>query len=695
MNKAAVRVKMAQRKVSHMKDVFENMVSGAIGRLVLLGCHIPQAGLIAGPEKLDDIHQYPCPEAYNIGEDNFHFPLNISFLLDNGIPGLIMRAKGGLKKAQEEEKRCRLEAIIRFLQAYRSYILCHAEVAESRAKLLVDDASRLRRIAANCKKLATGVPETFEQAVQLFYFTWRIRTLNRTSCIGRLDVQLHNAYRKSISAGMSRKEGHDILCELIRKLNTMGSGDTLMNAMLGGVDEEGNDASSDLSVLIMECCSELGLSEPHINVRYHSGTPDFFKRATEKLISCGQGQGTLYVDEHIIPSLINMNISLSAARGYANDGCTEVTFEGRAGIFFWQMESMKSFELALYNGKESPNAPHTPVRKWNRHFAPQMFRSSLEFGYESGDILQCETFEEFLACFYRQYNHQIELFCKRISDEIKKHKQSNAYHSSLLVQCMLPRVLDTGEEPVRGGYECDNYQLLSGSIPTVADSLYAVKEAVYDRRICNIAQLIEALNADFKGYELLQKQLRAMKKFGNDEDEVDLLAADVAKHFCDAVESYPFPLGVKVLPGIYNIDFVMFASVLGATPDGRNAGDAISCHYSPTPSRAVKGVTAALYSSAKGNLFRGVAASPVYLTLPRLLDTDYSQVVSALLEGCVALRLPIVNFSIVNTAELEDARRHPEKHRDLVVRVWGYNAYFVDLDDELQLHIINRTIENA
>ena len=183
--------------------------------------------------------------------------------------------------------------------------------------------------------------------------------------------------------------------------------------------------------------------------------------------------------------------------------------------------------------------------------------------------------------------------------------------------------------------------------------------------------------------------------FAAGQDLPDLLAADVAKHFCDAVESYPFPLGVKVLPGIYNIDFVMFASVLGATPDGRNAGDAISCHYSPTPSRAVKGVTAALYSSAKGNLFRGVAASPVYLTLPRLFDTDYSQVVSALLEGCVALRLPIVNFSIVNTVELEDARRHPEKHRDLVVRVWGYNAYFVDLDDELQLHIINRTIENA
>ena len=677
-----------------MKDTFERMVGGAIGRFALLGCHIPESGLIAGPEKIDHVMPYPCPQAWDMGEDNNHYPLNYAFLIENGIPALLERARAGLSRAAQEENRLRLSAIIRFLEAYRSYIASHAALAAARARLFPQDADRYTRIAQNCQALTEGAPKTFEQAVQLFYFTWRLRSINYTSCIGRLDVQLGGAYRRSIAEGMPRRHAHDLLCELIRKLNAMGSGDTLMNVMLGGVDENGDDVSSDLSVLIMECCGELALSEPHINVRYHAGTPDFFRRATEKLVSYGQGQGTLYVDEHIIPPLVRMGVPLNVARCYANDGCTEITLEGYAGIFFWQMESMKALELALHNGKESPNAPHTPVRKWNRNRAPMPFISQLTFGFESGDMRRCKTFEEVMACFYRQYDYQILLYQHRISAAIADHKQG-AYQTSLLTQCMIPGVLDTGMEPVRGGFESDNYQLLSGSIPTVADSLYAVKEAVFERKLCTMDELLCAIDADFAGYELLQKQLRSLPKFGNDEEGVDQLAAEIAAHFCEAVETYPYPCGMRVFPGVYNIDFVMFSSVLGATPDGRNAGDAICCHYSPTPSRATKGITAALQSAAKGNLPRGCAASPVYLTLPRLMDTDYAPVICALFEGCVNLRLPIVNLSIVNVEELEDALIHPEKHRDLIVRVWGYNAYFVDLDDELQLHIINRTLHTA
>ena len=678
-----------------MNAVFERMNAGAVGRFALLGCHIPESGLIAGVEKLEHIAPYPCPEAWNIGEDNCHYPLNYAFLLRQGIPALIARAQTGLDAAVQEECRSRLAAIIRFLEDFRSFIASHAALAAARMRMLPQDAQRLSRIAENCRALTEGPPKNFEQAVQLFYFAWRVRSINYTSCIGRLDIQLGDAYCRSIEEGMPRSQARELLCELIRKLNAMGSGDTLMNVMLGGVDEQGNDVSSDLGVLIMECCGELGLSEPHINVRYHMGTPAYFKRAAEKLVSYGQGQGTLYVDEHIIPQLLRRGIPLDAARCYANDGCTEVTLEGRAGIFFWQMESMKCLELALHNGKENPNAPHTPVRKWNRTWKPQHYVSQLAMGFESGDVCQCETFEQFMACFIRQYDYQLELYCRRISDTICEHKETDRYQTSLLAQCMLPSVLDTGLEPVRGGLDCDNYQLLSGSIPTVADSLYAVKEAVFDRRLCTMEQLMAAIDANFAGYEDLQAQLRSIQKFGNDEDGVDCLSAQLAAHFCDVVEQYPFPHGIQVLPGMYNIDFIMFASILGATPDGRNAGEAICCHYSPTPSRAVKGVTAALHSAAKGDLPRGCAASPVYLTLPRLMDTDYTQVVAALYEGCVALRLPIVNLSIVSTAELEDARLHPEKHRDLVVRVWGYNAYFVDLDDELQLHIINRTIHST
>lgn len=673
-------------------QVFNRMVAGAKARFQGLGCHLPADGVLAGPEKLDGFPRWSEPAEMWLGEDNRHYPMNIGFLLQEGIAGLMARAQAGLAKAKTVENQARLRAIFGYLNLFSDFIAAHADQAKKQAASRPEDAARYLRIAQNCLRIATHAPESFEQGLQLFYFAWRVRSVNYTACIGRFDVQLQPLYSLSRKAGMTLEEARALLCELIRKLNQMGSGDTLMNVMLGSVDEAGRDVSSELSVLMMECCAELGLSEPHVNVRFHKDMPDFFREAAAKLVARCQGQGTLYVDEEIIPPLVEKGVPLPIARCYANDGCTEVTLEGHADIQFWQLESMKSLELALFNGEESPVAPYTPVSKWNRSFPRQRFQSGLQMGVRSGDMAACQSFEEVMDCFYRQWNAQIKAFCRRIAEKIESDAHTDEFQTSLLVQCMLPRVLDSGMEPLRGGYECTNYQLLSGSLPTVADSLYAIKTAVFEQHWCKMDELLTALKCNYNGYELLRERLMRLNKFGNDCEGVDQIAAELASHFCAYVEQYPFPCGVKVWPGMYNIDFLMFATSLGATPDGRHAGDAICCHYSPTPSCARKGITAALNSAAKGNLRRGVAASPVYLTLPRLMNTDYTQVFLSLMEGCERLHLPIVNFSVADVEELLDAQAHPEKHRDLVVRVWGYNAYFIDLDDGLQRHIIERTL---
>ena len=132
-----------------MNAVFERMNAGAVGRFALLGCHIPESGLIAGVEKLEHIAPYPCPEAWDIGEDNCHYPLNYAFLLRQGIPALIARAQTGLDAAVQEECRSRLAAIIRFLEDFRSFIASHAALAAARMRMLPQDAQRLSRIAEN------------------------------------------------------------------------------------------------------------------------------------------------------------------------------------------------------------------------------------------------------------------------------------------------------------------------------------------------------------------------------------------------------------------------------------------------------------------------------------------------------------------------------------------------------------------
>lgn len=648
---------------------------------------IPETGLLAGGV-------FPVKGGWRgpfYGWDNFHYPMGYALLMDEGIPGIIRRAAKPRQGLDEQAQSYRA-LIADTYEAIRLHVLAHAEKAEAMAREQPADAPRLTRIARNCRALTESAPQTFEQGVQLFWFLWRMRGFF-TSCIGRMDVHLRRLYEQDVPARMSREEALDLMCELWNHLNDVYSGDTLMNLMVGGVDEEGRDVSNDLSCLIMEATMKVRRSEPHINVRVHPGTPERFLQTAAKLISQGQGQGVLYFDEQLIPSLVKRSIPLKYARLYANDGCTELTFDGHSAIWFWQMETVKTLELTLFRGKENPSTPYNQYYKWTRYGRSDVFKTRLTLGHDSGDVARMECFEQVYQAFLDQYRFQItQQLENMVGKTIVENETTLRYNTSPIVAGMVPKALDEGVDPIRGGWEVRNYQLLSGSIPTAADGLYAIKEAVFEKKLCTMEQLLEALRADFTGFEELRRQLQRMPKFGNDHDGVDLLAADIARFFCDQVEQFEAPLGVKILPGIYNIDFNMFAGSVGATPDGRKGGDLICEHYSPTPGTAKNGPTAVIHSAAKAELKRGCASSPLYLALPRGMGAVDVQMIRHMIDVCNQMELPIVSISIYDRQVLEDAVIHPEKHEDLVVRVWGFNARFIDLDDALQKHVMARIL---
>ena len=280
----------------------------------------------------------------------------------------------------------------------------------------------------------------------------------------------------------------------------------------------------------------------------------------------------------------------------------------------------------------------------------------------------------------------------KMAQQIRENEETERFVTSPIVAGLNEAALDTGIDPIRGGWQVKNYQMLSGSIPTLADARYAIKEGVFEKKLCTMAELVHALSIDFEGYEELRLELKKLPKFGNDEDCVDLLAAELAEFFCKRVEEYPAPCGIKVLPGIYNIDFNMFCGSVGATPDGRKGGDLICEHYSPTPGNAKNGPTAVVLSAAKANLKRGCASSPLYLALPRGMGAVDTGMIRGMMESCGLAGLPIVSISIYDRSVLEDALIHPEKHEDLVVRVWGFNARFIDLDDGLKHHVMSRML---
>jgi len=677
-----------QKKI---KQRFDEMYERFVSYIEYRGVEIPDRGILAGPvcpvRPMIEAGQF---RRGDMGWDNAHFPLDYRLLMQEGIPGIIARAsvpRDDLPVAQQMYR----ELIVQYWSRIRDYIRQHGEAAQARAADQPWDAARLNRIAENCLALTRQAPETFEQGLQLFWFIWRLRS-SFTSCIGRMDVHLRALYERDVPQRISREEALALLCELWEKLNEVYAGDTLMNLMVGGVDADGQDVSSDLSVLILEATMRVAKPEPHINVRIHAGSRADFLDAAARLVAMGQGQGVLYYDENIIPSLVRRGIPLEYARQYANDGCTEITFDGLSGIWFYQMESVKSLELALFRGQENPSTPFAPFTKWAHFQKPGVYRTRLTLGHDSGDFAQMTSFDEVYAAFLDQYGYQIDRYMDVLAAQVLENADEDLHHTSPIVAGLNENALDVGVDPMRGGWAVPNYQLLSGSIPTLADALYAIQEGVFARGLCTMAELIHALSVDFEGHEDLRLALKRLPKFGNDIDGVDRLAADLAAFFCQRVENYPTPLGIKPLPGIYNIDFNTFAGSIGATPDGRKGGELICEHYSPTPGNAKNGPTAVIQSAAKADLQRGCASSPLYLVLPRGLGAVDARMIGQMIKSCGEAGLPVVSISIYDRSVLEDAMLHPEKHEDLVVRVWGFNARFIDLDEGLKHHVMSRIL---
>lgn len=621
-----------------------------------------------------------------IGRDNNHFPLNHALVLSLGLPGIAARAKAP-KSGLTPEHAAYRAAVAESYDALIAYVAAYAQAAKEQFNLTGDPA--MEAIWHNCEVLCTGAPRTFAQGVQLIWFLFELRGLYRSS-LGRLDQALWPLYRDDILSRGAREEAFRLLCDLWIGFNRQASGDTLINLMLGGVDEDGQDASNDLSLLMMEVTCRVAQTEPHVNVRIHENTPEAFLNQACRMIAMGQGQGALYMDHVLIPSLVNRGVPLREARRYANDGCTELTFDGHSMIQFWQMEMVKTLELTLFRGQPNPATPHIPVKKWSRNMGDMYFETQLIFGHDSGDPCAVGSFEEFLALFFDQLHFQVNHYLERIDAEIVSWKDSEALHTSLMVGGTCERTLDEGVDPMRGGFSVENWQLLSGSIGTLTDCLIAMKHVLFQRKLCTMPELLQCLTTNWEGHEALRRQLQAAPKFGNDIEEVDTLAGRISDAFLTQVEEHIAPGGIRVLPGIYNIDYHMMASALAATPDGRHDRDMMSDHYSPTPGCAVNGPTAVLMTAAGGHLERGCASSPLQLALPRSGHDE--EIARRILEGVRQLGLPVVSLTFQNVEELKDAMVHPENHQDLIVRVWGFSARFVELDEGLQKHIIARTL---
>ncbi|MBN2152614.1 MAG: hypothetical protein JW839_14265 [Candidatus Lokiarchaeota archaeon] len=591
-----------------------------------------------------------------------------------------------------------LEAVLISIDAAAAFIERFAALAREKAGKEGDGARRdeLLGIATTCDHLRTQPPRTFREALQLVWFNHGIATISygmgSVLAVGRSDQYLYPFYQKDIAAGLiSDGEVTELIEEFLIKLSynllmlpnygkatasELGGDNAAIT--VGGIGQDGKDATNALSHLCMDAIENIKSMTTSFSIRFSpSLSPRAWVDRAMRVFSRTSGPA-IFNDDVIIPALLATGVSLEDARDYAMIGCVEPSPQGNAFATTSgnDISLVGLLELVLTNGK--------------------LRNSGVKHGIETGMPDRFTSYDDILSAFEEQMSYLVDHIakCVDIKDLIYAKYYPNPFISMTMGGC-----IESATDMTRGGAKYNFSSISARGLATTADSLAALKRVVFDGHQLNMWEMCEALDRNFSGDAMLQNQLRyKTPKFGNDDDFVDCIAKSVAECFCNEVERHPClrgGLGGGFRPGFFSYGlYVVDGFFLGATPDGRNAGEPVSNSFSPANNAERNGPTAVFNSVAKidhKRISNGVSLN--MRLLPSLIDAPDKQVKFADLVMAYLLKGGThVQFNVVNQEDLIDAQVHPERHQDLIIRVSGYCAYFVDLGKPVQDDIISRYV---
>lgn len=569
------------------------------------------------------------------------------------------------------------EAALISLEASRDYIIRHGKITKEMAEKEISSKRKaeLEEISRISYKVANEKPENFYEAVQLFWYISLIfqHESNASSISpGRFDQYMYPYFKKSLEDGEDIEFLKELLKALYIKFNTIVALRSTESAryfagfpigytiVLGGVDENGKDVTNDLSYIMLDILGEIKLPQPNLSIRVGENSPrDFLIKAAE-IIRLGTGMPQVFNDEVNILAYANRGVTLKDSRDYAVVGCVELSIPGKTyGLH----------DIALFNLLKTMEVTLNENPK------------------------NYETFESLLKAIKINISKYIKDMVEgsNIVDTAHKECAPTPFLSNFIAGCT-----ENGKDVTEGG-AIYNFSGVQGiGAPNLSDSLYVIKKYVYDEKQISLEGLVEILNKNWEGNEILrQKFINKYAKYGNDIDEVDKLGAEILSYYSQEVEKYKNVRGGIFQPGSYTVSaHIPLGEAVGATPDGRMAKEQLADGgLSPMVSRDKMGPTASLksvskldnYLTSNGSLLN-VKFSPATLEGEQGLNklVGYMQAFSR-------LKIQHIQFNVVSADTLKDAQKHPEKYQNLVVRVAGYSAIFVELDKSIQNDIISRT----
>jgi formate C-acetyltransferase len=594
---------------------------------------------------------------------------------------------------QAAEKTQQLKAMEIACDAAGIFAERHARLADQMAakESETQRKNELKRIAAICRRVPALAPRDFWEALQMYWFVHlaTITELNGWDAMnpGHLDQHLFPFYEKELSQGtLDQEKAKELLgCFWIKVNNhpappkvgitAMESGtyNDFTNINLGGLKRDGSDGVNPVSYLILEVMDELHLLQPGSNVQISHKTPDRFLKAACRVIRKGFGYPSVFNADAVVMEQVRAGKSIEDAREGGCSGCIETgAFGKEAYILTGYLNVPKLLELTLNNGID-------PL-------------SGKQVGLETGDPRNFKDFDELYAAFDKQL-HYIGDLKIRVNNYIEQMFAANAPAPFLSV--VIRDCISNGKDYCNGGPRYNTNYIQCCGIGTITDSLSAIKKHVFEEGKITMEHLLNALDNNFENEEALRLFLQNKTPFfGNDDDAADMIMQRVYQSLLQAIDGKPNTKG-----GVYHLNLlsttchVYFGKMLGASANGRFAGQPESDGTSPSHGADRNGPTAVIKSLGKMDQIKSGGTLLNQRFLPGVVekDEDLDKLVH-LIRAYFKLNGHHIQFNIVDTETLRQAQINPAEYRDLLVRVAGYSDYFVDLDQSIQQEIIDRTV---
>ena len=619
---------------------------------------------------------------------------------------LLNKGLGGIKKEAEEELAklddARGEDEIEKMFFYRAEIMVaesiitlanrHADLAEEMAAKETDEIRKkeLLRIAEINRYVPENPPRDFYEALQcmLTYEYGIFMEQNASSYnLGRMDQYLIDYYNKDIAEGkLTQDQAQELLDCFWIKIAEMGlfqDGESAqfsagynmtVQVVAGGINKNGDDAVNDLSYMTIQATEDTALKEPNMTVRYNiAKNPDSFLRKAAECIRMGRTMPAVYHDDAGIRMLLNKGIPLSQAWDWTPCGCVETNLEGRLKSYtdIGEISMGGVVDMVMTNGVSRKTGKQVSI--------------------QTGDPRDFKTFDDFMNAIKKQIAYFVDVMASMNSylDYL-----SERYRPVPALSLTYPHCMQVGKDYANGGAEFNvgNGINIIGQADII-NSCADVKYLVYDEKKITMDELCKALDADFVGYEDIQQMCLDAPKYGNDDEKADFCVGEIYNYLVDCIEAHDSkfgPLTAGMLPVSGNVPI---GKPVGALPSGRNAGKPLADGIGATGGTDVNGATALLKSISHLPHSRFTQGTQMNLKIdPQLLkgERGLNNMMTLLKTQCT-LDIYHTQYNIIDPEVLVDAQEHPEDHKDLLVRVAGYTAFFVELGKDIQDDIIQRT----